>query len=60
MTALAAVEEYLKILQDTDYAIWYWNDRRDVLTALELVMEVLSKTDRADADECTCVSHSDT
>lgn len=52
----AAAEEYLKILKDTDYAIWYWRDRRKVLTALKKVVEAVNQAETAYAIGDVCVS----
>lgn len=60
VTELAAVEEYLKILKDTDYTIWYWKDRREVLVALEIVIKALEESKTIPAFQHTCVSHGNT
>lgn len=54
--SLAAFKEYLKALQNTQYSGWYWKDRREVLDALKVVLEVIQQGGTAHAIETICVS----
>lgn len=55
VTNFAAFKKYLEILQDTEYAYWYWEDRREVLNALRHVLQQIRDTETSHALEATCV-----